>query len=72
MLMAFYMLLACMVLQVTLTYILPKQPHEDPEQLYWVHPLDALRSAGWPGLGDYRLVAGLVFTTLVGLYVIFR
>ncbi len=72
MLMAFYMLLACAALQVTLSYILPKQPHEDPERLYWVHPLDALRSAGWPGLGDYRLVAGLVFTTLIGLYVVFR
>ena len=72
MLMAFYMLLACMALQVTLSFILPKQLHEDPEHLYWVHPLDALRSAGWPGLGDYRLVSGLVFAALVGLYVVFR
>ena len=51
MLMAFYMLLACMVLQVTLSYILPKQPHEDPEHLYWVHPLDAppVRRLARPG-----------------------
>lgn len=72
MLMAFYMLCACMALQITLSVLLPKLPHEDREKLYWVRPLDALKSAGWPGLGDYRVLAGLVVLVMVGLYIVFR
>lgn len=72
MLMAFYMLCACLFIQITLTLLLPKLPGEDREKLYWEHPLDALKSAGWPGLGDYRVLAGLVFLIMVGLYIVFR
>ena len=59
-------------MQIGLSYALPKQPHEDPERLYWANPLDALKSAGWPGLGDYRLIATAVFAVMAGLYVVFR
>ena len=72
MMMAFYLFCACAAMQVGLSYLLPKLPHEDPQRLYWAHPLDALRSAGWPGLGDYRVLAALVFIVMVGLYVVFR
>ena len=72
MMMAFYLFCACVAMQVSLTYLLPKRPHEDPQRLYWEHPLDALRSAGWPGLADYRILAALVFLVMVGLYVAFR
>ncbi|MGC8638820.1 MAG: sodium:solute symporter family transporter [Isosphaeraceae bacterium] len=72
MLMAFYLFCACVVLQVGLTHALPKLPHEDAQQLYWKSPLDALTSAGWPGLADYRVLAALVFAVMTGLYVVFR
>ena len=41
MMMAFYLFLLCVALQVAFTLLWPKQPHEDPEHLYWKHPLDA-------------------------------
>jgi SSS family solute:Na+ symporter len=72
MMMAFYMFCACAAMQVGLSYLLPKLPGEDPQRLYWVHPLDTLKSAGWPGLGDYRVLAALVFLAMVGLYAVFR
>jgi SSS family solute:Na+ symporter len=72
MMMAFYMFCACVVLQVGLSYALPKLPEEDSQRLYWAHPIDALKSAGWPGLGDYRIVAVLVVLVMVGLYTVFR
>lgn len=72
MMMAFYQFAACVALQVALSYALPKLPEEDPGRLYWARPRDALRSAGWPGLGDYRVVAAVVFVALTGLYVVFR
>ena len=69
---AFYLCMICVAMQVVLSYLLPKLPHEDPNRLYWANPLDALRSAGWSGLGDYRLVAAIVFIVTSGLYVAFR
>lgn len=72
MMMAFYLLLACVAIQVVLSYALPKLPGEDPQQLFWARPTDALRPAGTPGLGDYRLWAAVVFVLMTGLYVLFR
>ena len=72
MIMAFYMLAGCMLLQAVLSFCLPKLPEEDPQRLYWANPLDALKSAGWPGLGDYRVLSALVVAVMVGLYVVFR
>jgi SSS family solute:Na+ symporter len=72
MLMTFYMFLGCFVLQIVLTSLMPKLAHEDPEKLYWVHPFDAVRRPGWPGLADYRVLAALVFAAFVLLYIIFR
>jgi len=71
MVMTVFLFLACLVLQVLLTIALPKLQSEDPERLYWSHPLDALRSKGWPGLANYRVLAAIVFAAFVGLYVVF-
>ena len=72
MMMAFYMLCACVLLQVILSYCLPKLPEEDSQRLYWANPLDALKSAGWPGLGDYRVLSALVVAVMLALYWTFR
>ncbi|MGW8256479.1 MAG: sodium:solute symporter family transporter [Thermoguttaceae bacterium] len=72
MIMAFYMFCLCVAMQVALSYLLPKRAHEDPQNLYWKRPLDALKSTGWTGLGDYRVLAGLVTLVMLGLYVWFR
>lgn len=72
MLMAFYMFATCVVFQIVLSCLLPKQPHEDPERLSWRNPVEALHSAGWSGLGDYRLWAGLVCVIMTVLYVVFK
>ncbi|MHB9045472.1 MAG: sodium:solute symporter family transporter, partial [Pirellulales bacterium] len=72
MLMAFYLFTACVAMQVTFTFAMPKTADEDPQRLYWKHPWDALRSAGWSGLGDYRVVSAAVVLMMVGLYVVFR
>lgn len=72
MLMAFYLFLACVAVQVVLTLLAPKAAGEDPQQLYWPRPWDALRTPGWPGIGDYRFVAALVCAVMGGLYFLFR
>jgi SSS family solute:Na+ symporter len=72
MMMAFYLFCACAALQIGLSYLLPKLPQEDPQRLYWVRPWDALKSAGWPGLGDYRILAALVVVAMASLYIVFH
>ena len=72
MVMAFYMLVACIVMQVALSVAWPKQAEEDQEKLYWPHPFDALKSTGWPGLANYKVLSAAVFIAMVALYTIFR
>jgi SSS family solute:Na+ symporter len=72
MLMAFYLLCFCIGLQVALTIARPKLAAEDPHQLFWSNPLDALKSPGWPGLANYKVLAVLIFVAMTALYVIFR
>ncbi|MEI7730036.1 MAG: sodium/solute symporter [Verrucomicrobiota bacterium] len=72
MLMAFYLLCFCIGLQITLTLLRPKAAGEDPQKLYWEHPLDSLKSPGWPGLANYKFLAAMVFVAMTVLYYIFR
>jgi len=72
MLMAFYLLCFCIVLQVSLTIARPKLAAEDPQKLYWPHPFDALKSPGWPGLANYKVLATFVFIAMCVLYYIFH
>lgn len=72
MMMAFYMLVVCMLMQIVLSFALPKQAEEDPQALYWPHPFDALKSPGWNGLGNYKVLAALTIGCFVVLYAIFR
>jgi len=72
MLMAFYLLCFCIVLQVSLTFVRGKEPGEDPQSLYWEHIGDALKSPGWPGLANYKVLAAAVFVAMSTLYYFFR
>lgn len=72
MLMAFYLLCFCVLLQITLTLMRPKLADEDPQSLYWDSPADALKYKGWPGVGNYKVLAALVFISMCTLYYLFR
>ena len=72
MLMAFYLLCFCVGLQVVLTFVRPKLEAEDPQKLFWAHPFDALKSPGWPGLANYKVLAALVFIAMGVLYYLFH
>ena len=65
---AFYLFVICSVTLVIVSLIRPHQHTEESAQLVWASPLDAIRSPGWPGLGDYRLIAAALFFTMISLY----
>jgi solute:Na+ symporter, SSS family len=71
MLMAFYLFVACVLVQVVVSLARPKRPEEDPQRLYWASPLDPLRAPGWPGLANYKVLAAVTALCLGSLYYIF-
>jgi SSS family solute:Na+ symporter len=72
MMMAVYLFASCVVLQIVLTVAFPKEPQTDPERLYWSSPFEALKSQGWPGIGNYKVLSAGVFVAISTLYVMFR
>jgi SSS family solute:Na+ symporter len=66
-----YLLLLCSVILVLGSLRWPQQHTPESAALVWGNPLGALRGAPWQGAGDYRLVAGLLFVTMVALYALF-
>ncbi len=72
MMMAFYMFAACLVLQIAMTLLQPKLAGEDAQALYWPHPLDALKAPGWPGILNYKVLAGIVIAAMTALYIAFH
>lgn len=72
MMMAFYLFLTCMIIQIILSYWYPVQHNAESEQLYWKSPLEPLRGAAWKAIGNYRVLSGLLLAIVTILYIIFR
>jgi len=71
MMMAFYLFLACLVMQMTLSLVFPVQHTAASAALYWKSPLEPLRDKGWKGLGNYKFLSVLLLAVMVLLYCIF-
>lgn len=67
----FYLFIICSVILRLVSRALPRPLTAEQEELVWASPLQALQSSAWPGIGNYRLLAAVLFITMVGLYVAF-
>lgn len=72
MLMAFYLFLACVFIQLVTSFLYPVVHTEQSAALYWKHPLDPLKGKAWKGVGNYKFLSGLLLVIVVVLYVIFK
>ncbi|MEC8336927.1 MAG: sodium:solute symporter [Planctomycetota bacterium] len=72
MMMAFYLLCACVAMQVVFSLIWPSGERERSSKLYWASPLEPLREKGWPGIGNYKLLSVLLIGGMAVLYSFFR
>lgn len=68
---AFYLLALCSIHMVIMSLIYPHEHTEKSIKLVWKNPLEAFAFKGWRGLGNYRLLAGLLFLMMIFLYVVF-
>jgi len=70
---AFYLLALCSVIMTVASLIVPEPLKEESKGLIWEHWLDPLKGeSGGRGLGDYRVLAGLVVCVFICLYYVFR
>jgi SSS family solute:Na+ symporter len=68
---SFYLACVCGVILVVVSLAWPKPLTDKQAALVWGNPMDALRAPGWPGLGNYKVLAALLVVTMVVLYSIF-
>ena len=68
MLSAFGLFVLCSAVLVGFSLAFPHRHTEESAALVWNNPLEALRGNTWTGLGDFRLLAGVLFTAMVLLY----
>ena len=68
---AVYLFLACSIVLVVVSIIKPARHTPESEALVWKSPLDALRGDCWRGIGDYRVLAAVLFAVMVALYCVF-
>jgi len=73
MLIAFFLLVACVAIMVSTSLLLPEPLKESAKPLIWEDWREPLRGeAGGRGLGNYRVLTVVVLVVFVALYIIFR
>ena len=72
MMMAFYLFVACLVMQVIFSYMYPVVHTDESKVLYWKSPWEPLKGKAWPGMGNYKLLSLLLLGIMVVLYWIFK
>lgn len=72
MMMAFYLFIFCVLIQVLFSFIYPVKHSEESKELYWKNPLDPLRGKAWKGIGNYRFLSALLLGMVILLYIVFR
>ncbi len=71
MMMTFYLFVICSIILVVVSHLYPHQHTAESERLVWKNPAEALKSAGWRGIGNYKILSVLLFVTMVVLYMTF-
>lgn len=72
MMMAFYLFVACLIMQIVFSYVYPVQHTEESEKLYWKSIWEPLQSRGWSGIGNYKVLSMVLLLLMGVLFWIFR
>jgi SSS family solute:Na+ symporter len=72
MMMAFYLFIACVLMQVTFSYIYPATHTTQSRELFWKSVWEPLQGKGWNGLGNYKTLSVLLLLVMGVLYWFFR
>ncbi len=67
----FYLFVICSAILVLVSARYPHRHTAQSEKLVWNNPLDAMRDSAWRGIGNYRVLAALLFIVMILMYFIF-
>ncbi len=67
----FYLFVICAVILVLVSRWKPEVLTAEKEKLVWKHWWEPLKSVGWKGIGNYKVLSGVLFGVMVLLYIIF-
>lgn len=68
---AFYLFVICSVILFAVSAFFPQTHTRASAALVWENPASALRSPGWNGIGNYKLLSLILFLTMAALFVVF-
>lgn len=72
MMMAFYLFCACVIMQVSFSYLYPVQHTSTSSTLYWKSIREPLQARGWKGPGNYKFLSLLLVLIMCMLFWMFR
>ena len=72
MMMAFYLFITCVLMQVVFSFIYPMAHTNESQGLYWKSPTEPLRGPAWKGIGNYKLLSLLLLAVMGLLYWVFK
>jgi solute:Na+ symporter, SSS family len=67
----FYLFCICSAILMVSSLLWPDKTTSERMKLVWDSPLDALKSPGWRGLGNYKVLTVILLITMCVLYAIF-
>ena len=67
----FYMFVICMALMIVVSIIRPHRHTDESSKLVWASPLEALEGTAWGGIGNFKLLSGLLCAVMILLYIVF-
>ena len=71
MMISFLLAMFCALVMVVASLAFPEPLTEGKRKLVWKSLLEPLSEKGWPGLGNYKLLSGILAVTMIILYVVF-
>jgi SSS family solute:Na+ symporter len=72
MLIAFLLLVACIVIMVVATFLFPAPLKDEARSLVWENWTEPLRVKCGSGFSDYRVMSSVILVIFITLYIIFR
>ena len=72
MMMAFYLFITCVLMQVVFSFIYPMAHTNESQGLYWKSLTEPLRGPAWKGIGNYKLLSLLLLAVMGLLYWVFK
>ena len=71
MVVSFILWVVCSLIQIIVSRWKPEELTEEKAALVWKDWREPLRGPAWKGIGNYKLLAGILFAAMIGFYIFY-